>query len=445
MVSAKLSSRLGSVVKTTELKDPSRPMKRTGTKLIIAGPPKNMVLGIINNHLSTSDKDKIKLTKRPKAPVVAVNKSGSRIQVVSRKESPPRRTLKSSSARRRDVYGTMRSDEIANETRKPAFVRTDLKKLKFEVKQDQNELLGIDLKSVSLKRKINNDDVSTGVESKVSYESKFGKYGELQRTVQNKKERKTVDSESEDGQKQRKPKEKKSHRAIYKNALNDVLESKKKAKTDAETRKRASRNKVREMREDSSESRSPSPPKRKKTAKKTPTKKMESETDESDSTDEIPLRRPGERGKSAAKEKLEDSGEIFSPIEGYRLKVSNLNASVSESDLVDLFCAIGAIRDARLMSTPGSAIITFVKRAAAMAAITKYNGRELDKQKISVGAHRVMDLPAKHPYQWRNEYPTKKPRVRQELVGEIASSILLPALAGVQTQGAKPVVFTVKV
>lgn len=64
MVSAKLSSRLGSVVKTTELKDPSRPMKRTGTKLIIAGPPKNMVLGIINNHLSTSDKDKIKLTKR---------------------------------------------------------------------------------------------------------------------------------------------------------------------------------------------------------------------------------------------------------------------------------------------------------------------------------------------------------------------------------------------
>lgn len=55
-------------------------------------------------------------------------------------------------------------------------MRTDLKKLKFEVKQDQNELLGIDLKSVSLKRKINNDDVSTGVESKVSYESKVSPY-----------------------------------------------------------------------------------------------------------------------------------------------------------------------------------------------------------------------------------------------------------------------------
>ena len=63
--------------------------------------------------------------------------------------------------------------------------------------------------------------------------------------------------------------------------------------------------------------------------------------------------------------------------------MSNLNSSVSESDLVDLFCAIGAIRDAKLSADPGSAIITFVKRAAAMAAITKYNGRELDKQKIS--------------------------------------------------------------
>ena len=63
----------------------------------------------------------------------------------------------------------------------------------------------------------------------------------------------------------------------------------------------------------------------------------------------------------------------------------------------------------------------------------------------SVAAHRVMDLPAKKPYQWRNEYPTKKPRIRQELVGEIHPSILPPSLAGVVPAGAKPVVFTVKV
>ena len=64
---------------------------------------------------------------------------------------------------------------------------------------------------------------------------------------------------------------------------------------------------------------------------------------------------------------------------------------------------------------------------------------------VLVDSHRVMDLPSKHPYQWRNEYPTKKPRVRQELVGDIHASILLPSLAGVTLPGAKPVVFTVKV
>lgn len=48
---------------------------------------------------------------------------------------------------------------------------------------------------------------------------------------------------------------------------------------------------------------------------------------------------------------------------------------------------------------------------------------------------RIMELPRKLPYQWRNEYPTKKPRVRQELVGEIHQSILLPAITGVTSEG----------
>ena len=56
-----------------------------------------------------------------KAPIVAVNKKGSQIQVVKRKSSPPRRTLKTSSARRRETYGTMRSDEIGADTRKRKF------------------------------------------------------------------------------------------------------------------------------------------------------------------------------------------------------------------------------------------------------------------------------------------------------------------------------------
>ena len=44
--------------------------------------------------------------------------------------------------------------------------------------------------------------------------------------------------------------------------------------------------------------------------------KAESESEESDSVDDR-RRRPGERGKSAAKDKFEDAGDVYSPIEGY--------------------------------------------------------------------------------------------------------------------------------
>ena len=35
----------------------------SATRLTIGGPMKNTVLGIINNHLSTSEKDKVKIQK----------------------------------------------------------------------------------------------------------------------------------------------------------------------------------------------------------------------------------------------------------------------------------------------------------------------------------------------------------------------------------------------
>ena len=64
MVSAKLSSRLGSVKlkDSTDLKETSRSVMKRPTIKASAG--NSMILGIINNHLSTSEKDKIKLTKK---------------------------------------------------------------------------------------------------------------------------------------------------------------------------------------------------------------------------------------------------------------------------------------------------------------------------------------------------------------------------------------------
>ena len=44
-----------------------------------------------------------------------------------------------------------------------AYSRTNLKNMKFRVKGGESELLGIDLKKVSLKRKIQNDDSTTQV------------------------------------------------------------------------------------------------------------------------------------------------------------------------------------------------------------------------------------------------------------------------------------------
>lgn len=460
MVSAKLGSRLG-VVKSTKLESPSLssriggrviPPPRNKSTIMNKGLAKNM-FGHLQSHLS-AEKKTFKPTKTDSSPkerkspvTAAVSKKGSRIQVVSNTKSPrsrsPIRSLSSRTGSSMPKLGGMRCDMEEHQTKKPAIQRTNVSRtnvrnMTFKVESRENEFIGIDLKKVSLKRKIKNDDSTTEI----------GGLGEIKRTVANKREKRhSSDEEIVPKKSSRSVTEKEKGRAIYKTALNDLMENRKKTKMDSESRKRISRDKMRKMKEkgDSSDSDSPapSPTKRKKPSKKT--KKVTS-SEESESEQENVTRRPGERGKSAIKE-IQDDGEddAYSPIEGYRLKVSNLNSSVSESDLVDLFCAIGAIRDAKLSADPGSAIITFVKRAAAMAAITKYNGRELDKQKISVTAHRVMDLPPKKPYQWRNEYPTKKPRVRQELVGEISHLILPPALAGIVQPGAKPVVFTVKV
>jgi hypothetical protein len=441
MVSVK--SRLGSVVKTNRSEHDDRGAtgeneRSVSTKPVSTSRPTRGVFGanFINGYLGGgATKPTSRVSKEPakKKPTQVSLKSGSLVQVVKRNNSSTgdlKSRLGSSSSSRRVSTGGMRCDEVDPPARKPnaMFSKSKLENFKLSVKNDPSSsgLLGIDLNNVSLKRRIPNDNVSHGNK----------KYGDLKRTVPNHSASDSDDSESEEIERPKRKisTKKKEDRALYKSALNDVLETKKKARTALESRKRASRQKVAEMDSDSSDEPSP-----KKKSRKSKQKKEESDEEEAF----VPTRRPGERGKSAAKDELDSDEDSHSPIEGYRLQVTNLNASVSESDLVDLFCAIGAVRDSRLQST-GEAIVTFVKRAAAMAAITKYNGRELDGQKISVNPYRIMELPRKLPYQWRNEYPTKKPRVRQELVGEIHPSILLPAITGV-TEGSESVIFTVKV
>lgn len=64
--------------------------------------------------------------------------------------------------------------------------------------------------------------------------------------------------------------------------------------------------------------------------------------------------------------------------QGFKVSVSNLNSTVSEGDLRELFGSIGTINEARLTNKPGQAFATFVRLQDAERAISEYNNRELD-------------------------------------------------------------------
>lgn len=118
----------------------------------------------------------------------AVSKKGSRIQVVSNTKSPrsrsPIRSLSSRTGSSMPKLGGMRCDMEEHQTKKRKWMksyfcgylwcvsaaiqrtnvsRTNVRNMTFKVESRENEFIGIDLKKVSLKRKIKNDDSTTEV------------------------------------------------------------------------------------------------------------------------------------------------------------------------------------------------------------------------------------------------------------------------------------------
>lgn len=65
--------------------------------------------------------------------------------------------------------------------------------------------------------------------------------------------------------------------------------------------------------------------------------------------------------------------------QGYRIVVSNLHGSVSQSDIKELFEDVGPLLDARLVRT-GVAEVIFEKLADAQSAVDTYHNRQLDGQ-----------------------------------------------------------------
>ena len=74
-------------------------------------------------------------------------------------------------------------------------------------------------------------------------------------------------------------------------------------------------------------------------------------------------------------DRIESGATGVSPLQGAKVVVSNLQSSVSQEDILELFGDIGALKRAKV-STPGTAEVTFVNRSDALKAVESYHNRQ---------------------------------------------------------------------
>lgn len=92
--------------------------------------------------------------------------------------------------------------------------------------------------------------------------------------------------------------------------------------------------------------------------------------------------REGRRGREedlprAMEGRLEGVGTGVSPLQGTKVVIQNLQTSVTQEDIIELFGDIGALRRAKLVA-PGHAEVTFINKADATRAVEIYHNRQLD-------------------------------------------------------------------
>lgn len=162
-------------------------------------------------------------------------------------------------------------------------------------------------------------------------------------------------------------------------------------------------------------------------------------------------RRAGKRVQRSLRKKLMDSKisekdedretDIYSPIQGYVLKVKNISSTVTEDNLIDLFSRVGAVGNVQSGSYDDEAKVTFVKRACCMAAIDKYDGKVLGDKAIKVEPHSVPPVPNPIGYEWREKIRAQRPRDRRNSVGKI--EIDVPSFAFFNSDNTANVTFNV--
>lgn len=86
-----------------------------------------------------------------------------------------------------------------------------------------------------------------------------------------------------------------------------------------------------------------------------------------------------------------EQGSTVSPLQGTKVVITNLQTSVTQDDIVELFGDVGPLKRAKLV-TPGHAEVCFVNHSHAKNAVDIYHNRQLDGKPMRcqlVGANSV--------------------------------------------------------
>ncbi|GFR85083.1 polymerase delta-interacting protein 3-like [Elysia marginata] len=87
-------------------------------------------------------------------------------------------------------------------------------------------------------------------------------------------------------------------------------------------------------------------------------------------------------GEEASHEE-DDGTDYISPLQGFRVIVTNLFTGVTQDDIIELFGAVGPLKKAKLLKS-GTAEVVYVNKKDAVSAVQKYHSRELDGQPMYV-------------------------------------------------------------
>ncbi|XP_060583660.1 mitogen-activated protein kinase kinase kinase 7-interacting protein 3 homolog [Ruditapes philippinarum] len=164
---------------------------------------------------------------------------------------------------------------------------------------------------------------------------------------------------------------------------------------------------------------------------------------------------PGE--PTAKKSKEEDEENVISPLQGFKIAITNLAHSVTQDDIIELFGAIGAVKSVKMLKL-GTAEVVYVKKDGAVQAAKSYHDRELDGLPMVVKlvtpvSARIKEAPEKLPASVKPAASSplrfSKPGVSKGKVPdkkEVDVTTLHKALFKTGSSGpSKPVTFTVNI